>query len=267
MSQEIAQPVAPIPTAAPPAGDGIAKQVRQLPPHAIAALLARWARRLQPQFDLPLADLLRLPCLGAVEAGVGALERIAGGKEGPPEEEVRAFLQIAQKACRERGAAGALGVALCELLSWGLRLGARNAKEEEASSFENWFAAHRALWMDFDSRARGAFLADLHQLQALPSGEGIDNSPEGPPGALWPDLEGAPEGALNDLPAEEIIDNWRWIKEGRETGRFDEYAGQHVAVYRQQLLGASRDPSLLHQVLTEKHRLDPKRLVFAFIEA
>jgi hypothetical protein len=66
---------------------------------------------------------------------------------------------------------------------------------------------------------------------------------------------------------EDVLDDWRWIYQERETGRFNQYAGQHIAVYRQQVLGAGRDPVLLAQVLAEKHHLDPNRLVMTYIES
>jgi hypothetical protein len=60
---------------------------------------------------------------------------------------------------------------------------------------------------------------------------------------------------------EEIIEDWRWIYEERRRGRFDEFAGQHVAVLDKTVYGSSRDPILLRQYVPEKYNLNPDRLV------
>jgi hypothetical protein len=79
--------------------------------------------------------------------------------------------------------------------------------------------------------------------------------------------EAGPDGKAEEFPVpEEILDEWRWIHQQRETDLFEPYRGKHVAVYRQQILGASRDPVLLRQYLAEKHHLDPDRLVTFYVE-
>jgi hypothetical protein len=60
---------------------------------------------------------------------------------------------------------------------------------------------------------------------------------------------------------EEIIEDWRWIYQERPLGRFDEYAGNYVAVQDKTVYGSSRDPHLLEKYVVEKHNLNPERLV------
>jgi hypothetical protein len=70
---------------------------------------------------------------------------------------------------------------------------------------------------------------------------------------------------LGPIP-EEILDEWRWIMQGREEGLFDQYAGEHIAIYRQKVWGSSTDPVLLREYLALKYHLDPERLVIAYID-
>jgi hypothetical protein len=65
---------------------------------------------------------------------------------------------------------------------------------------------------------------------------------------------------------EEVLDAWRWIAEERQKGTFDDYRGQHIAVLDRQLLGAGRDPDLLRELLALKNKIDPERLVIAYID-
>jgi hypothetical protein len=74
------------------------------------------------------------------------------------------------------------------------------------------------------------------------------------------------EQALGPPVPEEILDEWRWIFQGREEGRFAEYAGQHIAVCGQKVWGSSRDPDLLLEYVALKYQLDPKRVVIAYID-
>jgi hypothetical protein len=80
--------------------------------------------------------------------------------------------------------------------------------------------------------------------------------------------EAQPDGAAaQEFPVpEEILDEWRWIYQERQTDLFVPYGGQHIAVYRQQVLGASRDPLLLRRFLAETHHLDPERLVIFYVD-
>jgi hypothetical protein len=73
-----------------------------------------------------------------------------------------------------------------------------------------------------------------------------------------PALEPFPEP---DPVEEEALEEWVWVLQERAKGRFDEYAGQHVAVVNKTVLGSSLDPNLLRQYLAEKHNIDPRRIV------
>jgi hypothetical protein len=65
---------------------------------------------------------------------------------------------------------------------------------------------------------------------------------------------------------EDVLEDWRWINQERATGRFDEYAGQHVAVLKQTVLGSGRDSHLLRAYLCEKHHIAPERLVVFYVD-
>jgi hypothetical protein len=65
---------------------------------------------------------------------------------------------------------------------------------------------------------------------------------------------------------EAVLADWRWVHQQKATGQFAEYAGMHVAVLDQKVLGASWDPILLRQTLAEKHHLDPQRLVVTYVD-
>lgn len=65
---------------------------------------------------------------------------------------------------------------------------------------------------------------------------------------------------------EEILDEWRWIFQAREEGLFDQYPGEHVAVYQQKIWGSSLDAKLLREHVALKYQIDPKRLVIVYID-
>src|SRR5260370_37980562 len=69
-----------------------------------------------------------------------------------------------------------------------------------------------------------------------------------------------------DAVEEEVLEEWRWVLQERSKGRFDEYAGQHVAVVNRTVLGSSLDPNLLTQYLAEKNNIDPRRIVTFSVE-
>ena len=63
---------------------------------------------------------------------------------------------------------------------------------------------------------------------------------------------------------EQILEDWRWIFNGREEGVFDGYAGKHVAAYQQKIWGSSYDPDLLREYVALKYQIDPKQLVVVY---
>jgi hypothetical protein len=65
---------------------------------------------------------------------------------------------------------------------------------------------------------------------------------------------------------EEVLEDWRWIMNGRNEGVFDEYAGKHVAVYQQKIWGSSYDPDRLREYLALKHQMDPRKFVIVYID-
>jgi hypothetical protein len=65
----------------------------------------------------------------------------------------------------------------------------------------------------------------------------------------------------------EVLDAWSWVLQERSNGRFDEYAGKHVAVVNRTVLGSSRDPELLEQYVAEKYHVDPRRIVIFYVDA
>jgi hypothetical protein len=79
----------------------------------------------------------------------------------------------------------------------------------------------------------------------------------------------SPAGPLGDergtLP-EELLDEWRWIYQERQTERFDQYRGQHIAVLGKRVWASGSDPELLRDHVALKYQLDPDRLVIAYID-
>ncbi len=65
---------------------------------------------------------------------------------------------------------------------------------------------------------------------------------------------------------QEVLEEMSWAILERGEGRFDEYAGKHVAIVNKQVLGSSRDPDLLRQYVAEKHNIDPRRIVIIYID-
>jgi hypothetical protein len=74
----------------------------------------------------------------------------------------------------------------------------------------------------------------------------------------------APEHDLEE--EKEVLEEWRWIMQERGTGRFDVYAGQHVAVLSKVVLGSSLDPDLLRRELAAKHNTSPRRIVTFYVD-
>ena len=70
-----------------------------------------------------------------------------------------------------------------------------------------------------------------------------------------------------DAVEREALEEWSWVIQERGKGRFDEYAGQHVAVVNKTVLGSSLDPNLLRQYVAEKHQIDPRRIVIFSVYA
>jgi hypothetical protein len=265
MPQEVMQPgVTPPASAPPPSNEDVTERIQHLSAGARAALLARCSRRWQPDFDLPITDPRRLACIGAIDAGVRALDLLASGDKDARRHAADAlrFLDVAAAVCRDAEGGETRRKAVIDLCRWAL--GVASGVEGDAPG------KLELIWKQLvlDPQARDALLHDLRTLQspALATASYVDPSPSGPLGALWPDAKMEADRSLESVPCEEVLDDWRWIFQERPAGRFDEYRGQHVAVYRRQILGASRDMELLSQVLAEKHHLDPKRLVFTFIE-
>ena len=77
---------------------------------------------------------------------------------------------------------------------------------------------------------------------------------------------GKAEEALSPPIPEEILEEWRWIMNGRDEGVFDEHRGKHVADYQQKIWGSSYDPDLLREYLALKHQIDPERFVIVYID-
>jgi hypothetical protein len=65
----------------------------------------------------------------------------------------------------------------------------------------------------------------------------------------------------------EVLEEWAWVMQERGNGRFDEYAGQNVAVVNKVVLGSSTDPNLLRTYVAEKHHIDPRRIVIFAVYA
>jgi hypothetical protein len=78
--------------------------------------------------------------------------------------------------------------------------------------------------------------------------------------------DSAAEPAYDPALEEEILDEWRWLMQERGKGAFDQYAGKHVAVVNRTVLGSSLDPDLLRLYLSEKHKIDPRRIVTFYVE-
>jgi hypothetical protein len=63
-----------------------------------------------------------------------------------------------------------------------------------------------------------------------------------------------------------VLEDWRFIWEGREKGLFRQYGGQHIAVHQGKVLGSGKDPlDLLHEVVT-RYGLEPNRVVLSFMD-
>jgi hypothetical protein len=76
---------------------------------------------------------------------------------------------------------------------------------------------------------------------------------------LCTDIEPYPEP--DSAVDKEALEDWSWALQERSKGRFDKYAGLHVAVVNRTALGSSRDPNLLRQYLAENcGRGGPRRM-------
>jgi precorrin-2 dehydrogenase/sirohydrochlorin ferrochelatase len=64
-----------------------------------------------------------------------------------------------------------------------------------------------------------------------------------------------------DAVEREALEEWSWVIQERSKGRFDDYLGQYVAVVNHTVLGSSLDPNLLRTSVSEKHQIDPRRIV------
>lgn len=85
------------------------------------------------------------------------------------------------------------------------------------------------------------------------------------PGASAPPSPANGQSQLGEIP-EDILNEWRWIFQGRDEGVFDEYRGKHVAVYQQKIWGSSYDPELLREYLALKYQIDPESFVIVYID-
>jgi hypothetical protein len=84
------------------------------------------------------------------------------------------------------------------------------------------------------------------------------------PGA-WPVPAPSGTDSAPDIP-EEILDDWRWVFQGRQEGWLEQYAGRHIAVLNQQVIASDADLRRLRCVLAETHHLDPNRVVTAYVD-
>jgi hypothetical protein len=91
-------------------------------------------------------------------------------------------------------------------------------------------------------------------------------TPAEPTTAAVPAETNGEPGEFGGRTFEEIVDEWRWIREERPKGTFDEYAGKHVAVYKKKILGASWDPYLLGEYIQLRDGIPAGAIVFVYIE-
>ncbi len=88
--------------------------------------------------------------------------------------------------------------------------------------------------------------------------------------ATSPPSNESPAGAVCEETAsalpEDVLEDWRFVSQGREAGAFDQYAGLHLAVFGQKVLESGPDPVRLRTEVAQKHQLDPDRLVIAYID-
>jgi hypothetical protein len=94
---------------------------------------------------------------------------------------------------------------------------------------------------------------------SVPPGDPV---PARPPSEV-PGEESSPNRAPNP---DELLNEWRWIYQQRETEAFRKYRGRHVAVCGQKVWGSSTDPTLLLEHVALKYGLDPRKVVVAYID-
>jgi hypothetical protein len=251
------------------AADALQKQLAALPKRLLAGVLARACRRARALFDLPQDELVRRLCLDTVDAVIRQAENVASGQKalylGPLTALCHAAGDVVDEANGSSGQASRIVELARELV--GLLRGEINGQGDGESSVERI----ARLLADMDEGLPSAhvidrLLLDVGALQSVGAGaaETIDISPSGPLGPLWP--VPAPNNPLDQVPFDDMADEWRWIHEQRSTGTFDAYIGKHVAVYQHQVLGATRDVELLREVLVERHQIAPERIVFVYID-
>jgi hypothetical protein len=82
--------------------------------------------------------------------------------------------------------------------------------------------------------------------------------------AEWDEL-----AALHPAPTlDDVRPEWLWVREHMEDGSIDpdnRYAGLHVAVYQQRVVGADTNPSRLRVRLSRELNIHPERLVVVFL--
>jgi hypothetical protein len=70
------------------------------------------------------------------------------------------------------------------------------------------------------------------------------------------------------LPPEwqEYFADWNWVDDEYNARRWDEYAGNYIAVYHKQLLGHGPDPNELRDRVAREHQLPPGLILTTYIE-
>ena len=65
----------------------------------------------------------------------------------------------------------------------------------------------------------------------------------------------------------ELHADWVWAFAERQRGALEEYAGQHIAILRQRVVGSGDDPTALREEQARIHGVRPERLVGIYIES
>jgi hypothetical protein len=88
-------------------------------------------------------------------------------------------------------------------------------------------------------------------------------TPDGTAPAVSPP---GPLGGEKDALPEELLDEWQWIYQERQTERFDQYRGQHIAVLGKKAWATGSDAEVLRDHVALKYQLDPDRVVIAYVD-
>jgi hypothetical protein len=87
--------------------------------------------------------------------------------------------------------------------------------------------------------------------------DGIDPGPREPGQATFLDLD--PASRL-------LLEDWGWVNDQFNAGRWAEFAGSYIAVYRKQFLGHGPDPIEFRARPARDHGVPPGKISISYVE-